>query len=100
MTTAGLHEPITFALLARIPSAGVAAFRAYEANVLPLLIECGGVLDRRMRNDDGTFELHVVRFPSEPALERYRADPRRAAAAPLLAQSGAEIELIRVADCG
>ena len=88
----------TILLLARIPELGVADFQRYEAVVLPLLDEHGGRLERRLRNDSGTFEAHVVRFENAAALERFRADPRRAAAQPLLVQSSAAIELIGVED--
>lgn len=83
--------------IVRIPAGGVADFQLYESRVLPLLSAYGGRLDRRLRSADGTFELHVISFPSREALERYRADPERQAQLPLLAASGAETELIEVA---
>lgn len=89
---------LTLALIARIPAAGVASFRAYEDRVLPLLAAHGGTLERRLANVDGTLEIHIVRFPERVGLEQFRADPRRAETAPLLAQSGAITELIEVAD--
>ena len=49
---------LLLALTARIPPAGIAAFQAYEAQVLPLLGMHGGSLQRRLRNDDGTVEVH------------------------------------------
>ena len=57
--------PITFALIARIPAEGVADFTAYEDAVLPLLSEFNGRLERRLRNSDGTIEMHIVGFASE-----------------------------------
>jgi hypothetical protein len=89
---------LVLALLARMPPEGVAAFQAYEAAVLPLLDSYAGTLERRMRNEDGTTELHVVRFASRSEFERFRADPDRLAAAPLLQQSGAVIELMELRD--
>ena len=91
---------VTFVLIARVPAEGVTAFRAYEDRVLPLLGECGGQLQRRMRNDDGTIEMHVVWFAATAAFERYRSDPRRAAFAPLLKRPGAVMELFARADGG
>lgn len=89
---------LTVAMLARVPGDGVADFQDYEARVLPLLTEHGGRLERRMRNSDGTLELHVVSFASKEALEAYRTDPRRQAAAPILARSQAAIELMELED--
>lgn len=89
---------ITLVLTARIPAAGVADFQAYEAIVLPLLAVHGGALERRLRNADGTIEVHIVRFASSEGLESFRADPRRTAAQPVLARSGATVEVSMVAD--
>ena len=89
---------ITLALVARVPASGVAAFQSYEAQVLPLLAEHGGELQRRMRNADGTVELHIVRFASAASLDGYRSDARREAAGPLLQQSGAVLELMELKD--
>ncbi len=89
---------LTLTLIARIPSAGVAAFAAYEAAVLPLLPRHGGTLQRRLRNGDGTIEVHVVDFASRDGFESFRRDPERASAAHLLTQSGASTELIEVVD--
>lgn len=83
-------------MIARVPAAGVEAFARYEAGVLPLLGEHGGVLERRLRTADSTAEIHVVRFPDSAALDRYRADPRRGALQPELAASGAVVELLAV----
>lgn len=89
---------LTLALIARIPKAGIASFNAYENQVLPLLTDHGGVLQRRLRTGDGTVEIHLVGFPSEAAFDAFRQDPRRAAYAPLMADSGAVAELLRVCD--
>jgi len=43
---------------------GLRRFRAHEDQVLPLLNEHGGRLQRRLRNELGTVELHIVSFPS------------------------------------
>jgi hypothetical protein len=91
-------DRVTLAIMARVPAAGVVAFQAYEDRVLPVLVEYGGDLQRRMRNNDGTVELHILAFPSAEHLARFRADPRRAEAAPLLAGSGASTELFHLDD--
>ena len=89
---------VTYVLVARIPAAGVQAFQRYEAAVLPLLADHGGRLDRRLRSADGTVEVHLIAFDEPGGLAAYRADPRRAQHAPLLEESGAEIELLEVED--
>ncbi|MGE0699867.1 MAG: hypothetical protein AB7O57_12295 [Hyphomicrobiaceae bacterium] len=89
---------LVLVLCARVPSAGVSDFQAYEARVLPLLAEYGGALERRLRNMDGTVEVHVLRFASRDGLDRFRRDARRTEAAPILERSGASMELIEVED--
>lgn len=94
MSQAGL----TLTLIARIPAEGVQAFRAYEAAVLPLLADHGGVLQRRLAQADGMVEIHLVWFPSPDHFTSFRADPRRAASAPMLERSKATVELFVVSD--
>ena len=91
-------NPLTFALIARIPADGVADFRAYEDAVLPFLSEFNGRLERRLRNSDGTIEMHIVSFASEADFQNYRNDPRRTAQAWLLEKSSATLELLPMAD--
>jgi len=88
---------ITRCMIARVPLAGVDAFARYEAAVLPRLAAYGGELQQRLRNADGTIEIHVVRFASDAELAGFRVDPVRLASAPLLALSGAIIEIVDVA---
>src|SRR5580698_4858573 len=83
---------VTRVLIARIPAEGIADFRAYEAAVLPLLPEFNGRLERRLRNHDGTVEMHIVSFASEADFQNYRNDPRRAAQASVLKKSAAITE--------
>ena len=92
---AGDRSPV-YVMTATIPSEGVERFRRFEDLVLPLLAEFGGELAQRLRSDDGRTEVHVVRFPDEGAFERYRGDPRRTAAVPLLEDSGARTSLVRL----
>ncbi len=89
---------ITFVLIARIPPEGISIFAAYEDHVLPLLAEHGGVLQRRLRTEDGAIEVHVVFFPSALAFASFRKDPRRTQHAPELEASGARIELLQADD--
>jgi hypothetical protein len=87
-------NPITFVLIARMPAEGVTDFRAYEDAVLPLLSEFNGCLERRLRNSDGTMEMHIVSFASDADFQNYRNDPRRTAQAGLLEKSSARLELL------
>ncbi|MDQ0379825.1 PDDEXK family nuclease [Amycolatopsis thermophila] len=89
---------VTFLLLVRLSEDGAAAFDAYEDSVLPLLAEYGGRLERRVRSLDDRTEAHLVSFPGEQEFGAYRDDPRRAAATPSLARSGAVVELLPVRD--
>ncbi len=89
---------ILLAIVARVPAEGVTRYQAYEARVLPLLAEHGGRLERRLRTRDEQVEVHIVSFESAEALSAYVGDPQRAELAPLLARSGAEIELLEVED--
>ena len=83
---------VTVVLIARIPAEGIGDFRAYEDAVLPLLPEYNGRLERRLRNQDGTIEIHVVSFASEADFQNYRNDPRRTAQASVLKKSSAMLE--------
>jgi uncharacterized protein (DUF1330 family) len=89
---------LTFVLIARVPSDGVASFQAYEEAVLPLLSEFGGSLERRLRNSDSTIEVHIVSFDSDQNLQRFRSDPRRASVAHLIEASAAKNEFLAMTD--
>jgi hypothetical protein len=93
IVTAPQTNPVTFVLVARIPATGIADFQAYENAVLPLMPEHNGRLERRLRNADGTVEIHVITFASAADHQNYRSDPRRAAQAWLLEKSSAKLEL-------
>jgi hypothetical protein len=88
----------TYVWVAHVEPEGVALLQRYEDRVLPLLAEHGGVLERRLRSDDGRTEIHVMTLPSAEALTRYRSDPRRDALRDLLHRSGARLELHHVRD--
>jgi hypothetical protein len=91
-------NPVTLVLIARLPTEGIEAFRAYEDAVLPLLPEFNGRLERRLRNPSGTVELHIVSFASDADFQNYRNDPRRLAQAWLLEKSSATLELLPMAN--
>jgi hypothetical protein len=89
---------LTYVLIARVPPDGVARFQAYEDAVLPLLGEFGGLLERRLRNDGGTIEVHIVSFVSDRNAQRFRSDPRRAALSHLFEASAASTERLAMTD--
>ena len=92
--TARQTDRVTYVLIARIPADGVEHFRAYENAVLPLLPEFNGRLERRLQNQDGTVEIHIVSYASEADRQNYRNDQRRTAQAWLLEKSSAKLELL------
>ena len=89
---------LTSVLIARVPPDGIASYQAYEAAVLPLLSEFGGLLERRLRNPDGTIEVHIVSFDSDQNRQRFRSDPRRASFAHLFEASAASNEVFAMTD--
>ena len=89
---------LTSVLIARVPPDGVASYQAYEEAVLPLLSEFGGLLERRLRNSDGTVEVHIVSFDSDQNLQRFRSDPRRASFSHLFEASAAKNEVFAMTD--
>jgi hypothetical protein len=89
---------VTFVPIVRIPTEGIEDFRAYEDAVLPLLPEFNGRLERRLRNPEGTTEMHIVSFASDADFQNYRNDPRRTAQAWLLERLSATLELLPMAN--
>src|SRR4029077_12495610 len=96
--TAHQTNPVTLVVIFRIPAEGVEDFRAYEAAVLPLLPEYNERVERRIRNRDGTVEMHIVSYASDADRKNYRNDPRRAAQAWLLEKSSAKLESFPMAN--
>jgi antibiotic biosynthesis monooxygenase (ABM) superfamily enzyme len=96
--TANQTNLVTFVVIIRIPPEGIEDFRAYENAVLPLFPEFNGRLERRLRNPDGTVEMHIISFASDADFQNYRNDPRRTAQAWLLERSSAKSELLPMAD--
>lgn len=80
-----MTDRLQLVVVADVPAAGVAAFRAYEHAVLPLLERHGGRLERRLRTADGRTELHIVSFGSRDGFAAFQADPDRLAHGALLA---------------
>jgi hypothetical protein len=91
-------ELVTLVLMVRIPVEGIEDFQAYEDAVLPLLPEFNARLERRLRNREGTIEMHIVSFASDADFYNYRNDPRRMAQASLLKRSCAKLELLSMAN--
>lgn len=52
--------------------------------MLPLLADHGGRLERRLRTDDSTTEVHLISFGSEAGYRAYLSDPERRRSQPLL----------------
>jgi hypothetical protein len=75
------------------------ALVAYEDRVLALLPDHGARVRQRVRSDgrDGApFEVHVLEFPSDAALDAYMADARRGALGELRARGIARTQVLRV----
>jgi len=94
--TASQTNLVTYVVMIRIPAEGIDDFRAYEDVVLPLLPEFNGRLERRLRNPDGTVEMHIISFASDADRQNYLNDPRRKAQAWLLERSCAKSESLRM----
>jgi hypothetical protein len=93
-----MESRLTIVVTARVPSAGVADFNAYEAGVLPLLDDHGGRLERRLVGEEGRVEVHIVSFATRDGFDAYRRDPRRADLAALLERSGATVSVVEMRD--
>ena len=68
---------LTIVMVADIPPGAATAFQEYESLVLPLLGRHGGLLERRLRSDDGLSEVHIVSFASREGYESYMSDGER-----------------------
>jgi hypothetical protein len=91
-------DGVSYLMVARLDPRGADQFAEYERRVLPLLIEHGGRLDRRLATVDRLTEVHLLWFPSTTAFGRYRDDHRRQAHTDLLTQSRATIEVLELRD--
>jgi hypothetical protein len=71
----------------------------YEDQVLPLLATHDGRVVQRLRATEpgvAPYEVHVLEFASDAALDRYMQDPRRAALAELRDRAIASTQVLRV----
>ena len=84
-----------------------AVFDAFEATVIPLLAHHGGELLLRLRPQGPSvvsasievpYEVHLVRFPSDAALDAYTDDPVRQAALPQRAASFRSVLVVKGAE--
>jgi len=77
-----------------------AALVAYEDAVLPLVADHSGRVVQRTRNTgtstDEPYEIHLLEFASEDALEAYMGDERRAALAAERDAAIARTQVVRV----
>jgi hypothetical protein len=62
------------------PGSGVAAFEAFERKAAAIMATHGGRIERAVRTvgagEGAPFEVHLVTFPNQAALDSYRADPQ------------------------
>ena len=76
------------------------ALAAYEDQVLQLVPAHGGRVVSRVRTTRGApddpYEVHVIEFPSDDALDAYMNDPRRVALAEERNSAIARTQLLRV----
>ena len=76
--------PVTLCVLLWARAGAEPGLIEYEDAVLQLVPAHGGRVRERVRTDgaDGApFEIHVLEFPSEDALDAYMQDPQRLAMA-------------------
>ena len=92
------NQPRNFCAHIPNPYGRCRGLSSLQEAVLPLLPEFNGRLERRMRNPDGTVEIHIVSYASDADRQNYRNDPRRAAQAWLLEKSSAKLESIPMAN--
>lgn len=59
--------------------ADLTAFDGYEAQMLALLPQFGGKIERRMRSDDASREFHILHFDTDEGFAAFLASPDRAA---------------------
>ncbi|MCZ2859473.1 hypothetical protein [Blastococcus sp. VKM Ac-2987] len=80
------RQRTTVVAIVDVPPEATAAFQRYESLVLPLLGRYGGRLERRLRNPDGSTEVHVLSFPADGDYRRYLSDPERGTHRALLSE--------------
>jgi uncharacterized protein (DUF1330 family) len=94
--------PITLSVLLWARPGAEDRLVGYEDQVLRLVADHGGDVLYRARSRSGSlgpdqpYEVHLIRFPSRAALERYRGDDRRAALGALREAAVARTEVVEV----
>jgi len=75
--------PLTVIALLYAGDGGMEALTAFEAEVLPIIADHDGRLEKAFAPDlglsafdDPPDEVHILAFPSASAFDEYRADPR------------------------
>jgi len=53
-------------------------FEEYEKQVIPLLEQYGGRLEKGLRSFDGLTETHILFFPDQASFDEFLLDPVRA----------------------
>ena len=76
----------------------IEAGRAYEDQVLALLDRHDGVLERRMRDETGATEVHVIRFAGRAGYDSFLTDPDRLALRTTLGDAAPTTRVIEVSD--
>jgi hypothetical protein len=74
------------------------AGRRYEDEVLALLSQHDGVLERRMGAADGATEVQVIRFGSRTGYESFLVDPTRLALRERLGATAPTTRVLEVRD--
>jgi hypothetical protein len=91
--------PLTLCVFLWVRSGEEAALIEYEDRVLALLPEHDGRVVQRFRSDGepgAPFEVQVLEFASQAALDHYMADERRVAMAELRERAIARTQVLRV----
>ncbi len=83
---------LTFAMVARVPEAGLDDYGQYVDLLMSSLHQHGGDLEHRYAFVDATVEILIFSLPSASAFEMLQTDAHVREAAPLLYRPGAHVE--------
>jgi hypothetical protein len=93
------HDPVGELLLVAVvemaPGHATSGQR-YEDAVLGLLDRHGGSVERRLRSQDSTTEVHIIRFRARAGYDSYMADPDRLARRAALGEAAPTARVIEV----
>ena len=83
---------LTLVVMLFIHAGHESGFEVFESNAAEIMRRYGGAIERRIRcagqPDSGEpYEVHIVTFPDQQALDRYRKDPELAQLAELRAKA-------------